>query len=404
MGMQRLRLNKVSFFHALLSLLLLLSVLWIVKHGFNPGLISSSDYVLRYSESRMQSDGQKNGKPIGSSHLWTHRYVPPRCESSAAKWQCGCKRMNVSGALKSERIDYSVRKKSESIPKVVHFLSRMFTEEKTGSGIGSGSPRWCGDVPCEYEAYMNKYLETLGGWEFHLHCRNEIAVLLQRHSPSLWTIYNSLSADIQRSDTARYIVLYYFGGLYSDMDVEPKVDLSPLLSNHSESRLVLGVEANMDWPALAEQMRRMKEDCAQADPESLLARVCANCSAAIENESLAQLMGCIHPIRKGRPEQNIRVANFWMMSIAGHRFWKDILELVQRRSRLPLQEQYDVLYTTGPDIVSEIYNVHAKVEEEEGIMLLEHDVLLGLNEHWTTTNHTWRKTYNSELCDELGFC
>ena len=80
------------------------------------------------------------------------------------------------------------------------------------------------------------------------------------------------------------------------------------------------------------------------------------------------------------------------------------MELVQRRSRLPLQEQYDVLYTTGPDIVSEIYNVHAKVEEEEGILLLDHDVLLGLNEHWTTTNHTWRKTYNSELCDELGFC
>jgi len=164
----------------------------------------------------------------------------------------------------------------------VHFLSRMFSDasredskEAAGKVMGiardvfksiqkrkrEDSPEWCGDVPCEYKPYMDQYLATFeDGWEFDLHCGNEIAALLQKHTPSLWTIYESFSADIQRSDTARYVLLYLFGGLYSDMDVEPWTNLTSLLSGKKEREagVILGTEALMDAPPMEEKRRNFR--------------------------------------------------------------------------------------------------------------------------------------------------
>ena len=94
------------------------------------------------------------------------------------------------------------------------------------------------------------------------------------------------------------------------MDVEPHVDVTPLLQSNPNSKLVLGTEAVMDWPSLREKMKELAQDCAvaaaaadeeeedpystsydQAQPSSLLAEVCTNCSLPIERLSLADLMG-----------------------------------------------------------------------------------------------------------------
>jgi len=388
----------------------------------------------------------------------TWSYEEPKCDPLDSEWHCGCKKVVLAnGSIQSGNIDYSLHKprQNEGIPRVVHFLSRMFTEEEgqaprhkaKASASDANDRSWCGDVPCKYLSYMSNYTELFQrGWEFHLHCKDEVNYLLQKHSPSfltiynslradiqrsdVLTIYNSLRADIQRSDAARYLILYYFGGLYTDMDVEPHVDVTPLLQSNPNSKLVLGTEAVMDWPSLREKMKELAQDCAvaaaaaddeeeedpystshdKAQPSSLLAEVCTNCSLPIERLSLADLMGCIHPIRKGRPEVNIRVANYWMASVAGHSFWKDVLELVQRRSHLSLGEQYDVLYTTGPDVVSEIYDLYQQTGEAEnneqgGVLLLDYDNLMGLNEHFTFADKSaWRKQFEGAMCNDLGFC
>jgi mannosyltransferase OCH1-like enzyme len=379
----------------------------------------------------------------------TWSYEEPKCDPLDSEWHCGCKKVVLAnGSIQSGNIDYSLHKprQNEGIPRVVHFLSRMFTEEED-SGEGKASHKakastsdasdrsWCGDVPCKYLSYMSNYTALFQrGWEFHLHCKDEVNYLLQKHSPSFLTIYNSLRADIQRSDAARYLILYYFGGLYTDMDVDPHVDVTPLLQSNPNSKLVLGTEAVMDWPSLREKMKDLAQDCArvraiapvvageeeeeedpystsyQSQSSSLLAEVCTNCSLPIQRLSLGDLMGCIHPIRKGRPEVNIRVANYWMASVAGHSFWKDVLELVQRRSHLSLGEQYDVLYTTGPDVVSEIYNLYQQTgeadnNEQGGVLLLDYDNLMGLNEHFTFADKSaWRKQFEGAMCNDLGFC
>jgi hypothetical protein len=69
----------------------------------------------------------------------------------------------------------------------------------------------------------------------------------------------------------------------------------------------------------------------------------------------------LHPIRRGVPEDNQRIANYFFVTVPRCSFYLDLLEEVGRRvQRNPHpREDYDVLYTTGPDVVTSV--VHSAV-------------------------------------------
>jgi len=340
------------------------------------------------------------------------------CESlSRRDWRCGCKKFGPQGNS-SERIDYasSLRKihkaKGAAIPRLVHFVSRIYVEDsREATARGKSASEWCGDVPCKYLDYMEKYLDKLDGFEFQLHCREQIEGLLASLSPLLLQIYDVLRQGIQRADFARYILLHYFGGLYTDLDVEPKVDLGSRLLSHAGgdsiahssawARVILGVESSLNSTYHTKKMVTLEKQCAARGNEPLMARVCESCSWAIENRSYADLMGCVHPIRKGHPEQHTRIANYWMMSSPKHPFWVDTLELLQRRSVLEVKEQYDILYITGPDVVSEVYSLYA---EQEEVVALGEEKMLGMLTHWISMKHSCRRDLDDGLCTKLNLC
>eukprot|EP01036_Dinobryon_divergens_P025542 gene25542-34099_t len=58
-----------------------------------------------------------------------------------------------------------------------------------------------------------------------------------------------------------------------------------------------------------------------------------------------------HRIRQGIPETSLRIANFLMISVAKSSCMERILDLCRQRQQ-HVYEDYDVLYTTGPDITS----------------------------------------------------
>jgi mannosyltransferase OCH1-like enzyme len=51
--------------------------------------------------------------------------------------------------------------------------------------------------------------------------------------------YNALDYLHQRADFGRYIILVVCGGVYIDMDVEPRLALDPLLDEHKDAEVVL---------------------------------------------------------------------------------------------------------------------------------------------------------------------
>ncbi len=173
--------------------------------------------------------------------------------------------------------------------------------------------------------------------------------LVEQNFPQLWPMFLQYPRHIQRCDMFRLLLIALFGGVYSDIDVVPYQAMDAILAMYPHGRAFFGVECE----ASAQQ--------------------CA--------ESLS------HPIRGGIAEISTRIANYWMAAVPGHPIFDDIMQEVQVRADLPVREDYDVLYTTGPDVVS---SVLARVRHRYDDL-----VVLSPRELWVNLKHVlaqgWRQ-------------
>ncbi len=170
------------------------------------------------------------------------------------------------------------------------------------------------DIPKVYRSYYEKWIDWHPEWDVQLLGSNEIENIVgkYKHYP-----YDSYTKAIQRCDVCRPMLLHQMGGIYIDLDVEPHITLDVLLTMYPEANVILAVET-----VLTEEM----------------------CRQIGQNE----------PIRFGAPELPVRVANYFMASVPRHPFWLAVLELMKQRHHLPIRNEYDILYTTGPDVITEI--------------------------------------------------
>ena len=114
----------------------------------------------------------------------------------------------------------------------------------------------------------------------------------------------------------RYMLMYQYGGVYSDLDVTPNKSMNWLLEEYPWANVIFGVARN-----------KPKEKC----------------QATTRHES----------IRNGEPEIPVRLSNYFMISrIPYHPIWIDILKLAKTRARSKITSQYGIIYTTGPDVVT----------------------------------------------------
>lgn len=191
-------------------------------------------------------------------------------------------------------------KKPPVIPMKMHFNWGMFLD---------GSP-----LPIEHQQRMEALSQKNPEWEFEVHGPESI----DKYAASyLGDVYAEYPRHIQRSDACRPMLLHKYGGVYSDFDVDAFKGLSKLMAPYSKAKLLLFEE----W---------------------------------VFTQKYAQRIANQHPIREGRPEHPHRIANYFMASVPGHPFWLDVLALMKERSQLTIKEDYDVIYTTGPDVITEV--------------------------------------------------
>jgi mannosyltransferase OCH1-like enzyme len=169
------------------------------------------------------------------------------------------------------------------------------------------------EVPAAYAQFLGPWRALHDTWGMTVHTRREIYDVAEHYADYPFASYPK---DVQRSDVCRPMLLHRFGGVYSDLDVEPHACLDELFNRYPWANVILGVEINL-------------------------------------SRKLARRIGQQMPIRRGVPEVRRRVANYFMASVPGHPFWLDVLERMKARAHLPVCEQYDILYTTGPDIITE---------------------------------------------------
>lgn len=88
----------------------------------------------------------------------------------------------------------------------------------------------------------------------------ELVTITFSSVPGLASLYHSYPHYVQRSDLLRYLVLWYFGGYYADMDVNParKIKDCPatqqsVFNDNADISLVLGIEIDEPY-ATPEEM------------------------------------------------------------------------------------------------------------------------------------------------------
>lgn len=200
---------------------------------------------------------------------------------------------------------------SSKIPENIHFVYGLWDK---------------GALPPLYE--QTYQLWKFQGWNVKLWGLEEVKKLLDlpqyAHEKK---IYQSLSRNIQKADFIRYLIIYHEGGFYFDLDCQPAQDslLKALRSNLRSYKELFFVET-------------------------------------ITSEDFAKKTAELYPIRKGIPETTVRVSNFAFGCCKGSATLKKILQLVTKRCKKNphLTCEYDVLYTTGPDCVTEVITQQIK--------------------------------------------
>ncbi len=86
-------------------------------------------------------------------------------------------------------------------------------------------------MPTRLQILARTWREQNPDWEYHLWNGEEMDELVEKHFPEYLSIYRSFPYNVQRWDTIRYMILYIYGGVYTDLDTECFRPMTPLLEN-----------------------------------------------------------------------------------------------------------------------------------------------------------------------------
>lgn len=133
-------------------------------------------------------------------------------------------------------------------------------------------------------------------YTFHLWDDTENRKLVEKYLPDFLPVYDAFEHGIYRADFVRYLYMYVFGGIYSDLDLECLRPISEYFSERKRS----------NYAYLA---------------------------------SMVTSYG-------GRPH---RLPNAWIASTPRHPFWLHVLNYSMVKARLLCYERASIYYTDGCD-------------------------------------------------------
>ena len=221
----------------------------------------------------------------------------------------------------------------DRIPHLIHHIY----------GLWPGS----GPLPWHCRSVLGSWRRHHPGWITVLWNRQQGETLVRESFPEVWPTYQQLARPAQRCDLLRYLILQRFGGVYADLDLRCHASVAPLLP--SGAALVTLVEKQL-------------------------------------TSARAAAIGVPEPIRQGRAEIETRIANFFLAASPSHPLLTEIVEMVRSRAHLPVVRDYDVLFTTGPDVVSDVV---ARARPRSDLIVIDREQ--GLSHVTHLQRGTWRE-------------
>ena len=82
-------------------------------------------------------------------------------------------------------------------------------------------------VPKSFQKWIQSWVKVHPGWEFWFWTPDEVRLLLKLHYPEYLEQYNALKLNLYRANAMRFFIMYHFGGVYADLDLEAIKPLDP---------------------------------------------------------------------------------------------------------------------------------------------------------------------------------
>ncbi|XP_046354723.1 inositol phosphoceramide mannosyltransferase 2-like isoform X2 [Haliotis rufescens] len=88
-------------------------------------------------------------------------------------------------------------------------------------------------IPRKFEKWVRTWQRNHPGWTYILWTDESARQLISDKYPSFLPVFDSYSEGIRRADALRYFILYEYGGVYADMDLESLKPLNPITFKYS---------------------------------------------------------------------------------------------------------------------------------------------------------------------------
>ncbi len=138
------------------------------------------------------------------------------------------------------------------------------------------------------------------------------------HYPGVWPLMMSLARPTMMVDIMRWLVVYHYGGIYWQYEMDALAGMDQALPGPGKS-----VKLFTEFVNDSDYCRRMANE----------------------------------PIRKGIPEEPVRVCNQCFAAVKNHPFVKQVLDTILNRSAtLVPRRDYDILYICANAAVSTVYD------------------------------------------------
>ncbi|KAL3864900.1 hypothetical protein ACJMK2_006547 [Sinanodonta woodiana] len=89
------------------------------------------------------------------------------------------------------------------------------------------------NIPIQFKDYVKSFIDNHLSWKYMFWTDQSTRLFIHDHYPNLLSLYDNYVNPLNRADAMRYMLLFYYGGVYSDLDVQSLRPLDPMIKKYS---------------------------------------------------------------------------------------------------------------------------------------------------------------------------
>lgn len=105
---------------------------------------------------------------------------------------------------------------------------------------------WDDKIPREIQRRMDVWKKLHPDYIYILWDKKKCRNFIKLNFDWFLSIYDNYPYNVQRADAIRYFILYTYGGIYSDIDLEPVKSITPLLEKYKSKGCLLYKSPNSE--------------------------------------------------------------------------------------------------------------------------------------------------------------